>query len=158
MVGTGALVDRSRGLDQAACQTSPMDDAEKRQLLAEHWERHANADDFEQAHAIYHDDAILEWPQSGERFVGKETLRAMREGAPPLTFTTWRITGSGDHWTAENLMSVAGQPPQLTINVLEFRGERVAREIVYITERFDAAPERAPFATRFDIPTDAGST
>jgi hypothetical protein len=64
------------------------------QLLQDHWEKHANADNFDEAHAIYHDDAILEWPQSGERFVGKETFRAMREGAPPLEFRTWRIIGT----------------------------------------------------------------
>jgi len=135
-----------------------MDDAQKRQLLQEHWEQHANEAAFEVAHAIYHDDAILEWPQSGERFVGKETFRAMREGAPPLHFSTWRIVGAGDVWTAENLMRVAGGPPQLTINVLEFRGDKVAREIVYITDRFDAAPEREPFAERFEIPDDPQPT
>jgi ketosteroid isomerase-like protein len=129
-----------------------MNDDQKRRLLEEHWEHHANAADFERAHAIYHDDAILEWPQSGERFVGKETLRAMREGAPPLRFTTWRVTGAGNVWTAENLMIVGGGPAQLTINVLEFRGDKIAREIVYIAERFDASPERARFAQRFEIP------
>jgi hypothetical protein len=129
-----------------------VDDDARRVLLQEHWEQHANSSDFERAHAIYHDDAVLEWPQSGERFVGKATLRAMREGAPPLAFTTWRIVGHGDHWTVENLMRVAGGPPQLTINVLEFRGDKVAREIVYITDRFAAAPERAPFAEHFEIP------
>jgi hypothetical protein len=130
-----------------------MDDAAKRELLQQHWEQHANASDFELAHAIYHDDAVLEWPQSGERFVGRATFRAMREGAPPLDFTTWRIVGQGDVWTVENLMRVAGGPPQLTINVLEFRGDKVAREIVYITDRFAAAPERARLAEHFEIPT-----
>jgi hypothetical protein len=129
-----------------------LEDDERRRLLEDHWERHANSADFDEAHAIYHDDAILEWPQSGERFVGKANLRAMREGAPPLEFTTWRILGAGDVWTAENLMSVAGGPPSLTLNVLEFRGDKVAREIVYITTPFDAAPERARFAERFEVP------
>jgi hypothetical protein len=125
-------------------------DEEIRNILMEHWEKHANADDFETAHAIYHEDAVLEWPQSGERFVGKDTFRAMREGAPPLEFRTWRIVGSGNYWAAENLMSVAGQDPQMTVNILEFRGDKVAREIVYITQAFDAAPERARFAEKFD--------
>jgi ketosteroid isomerase-like protein len=60
-----------------------MNDDEIVELLRQHWEQHANAEDFETAHAVYHEDAILEWPQSGERFVGKSTLRAMREHAPP---------------------------------------------------------------------------
>jgi hypothetical protein len=121
-------------------------------LLEEHWERHANAGSFEEAHEIYHDDAVLEWPQSGERFVGKGTFRAMREGAPPLRFTTWRIVGAGDVWVAENLMSVDGAEPRMCVNVLEFRGDKVAREVVYITERFAASAERSHLAERFDIP------
>lgn len=56
--------------------------------MEEHWAVHANSDDFDAAHSIYRDDAVLEWPQSGERFVGTETFRAMREGAPPLEFKT----------------------------------------------------------------------
>lgn len=94
-----------------------MIDDEVVQLLREHWEVHANANDFETAHAIYHEDAVLEWPQSGERFVGKDTLRAMREHAPRLNFTTWRITGSGAHWAAENFMTVEGGEPQMTVSI-----------------------------------------
>ncbi len=38
---------------------------------------HARADpDF--AHEMYHDDAVLEFPQSGERFVGVENFREWR--------------------------------------------------------------------------------
>jgi hypothetical protein len=68
--------------------------------------------------------------QSGERFVGKDTFRAMRQGALPLEFKTWRILGEGSIWTAEKLMRVAGGENQLTLNVLEFLGDKVAREIV----------------------------
>jgi hypothetical protein len=128
-----------------------MTDDDIRQLLQEHWELHANSADFHEAHAIYHDDAVLEWPQSGERFIGKQTFREMRQGAPPLEFKTWRIVGGGNVWTAENLMSVAGGESQLTVNILEFRDAKVAREIVYITQRFDASPDRARWAERFEI-------
>ena len=120
------------------------------QLLREHWDVHANAENFEAAHAIYHDDAVLEWPQSGERFIGKDALRTMRKHAPHLEFTTWRITGAGDHWTAENLMTVEGGEPQMTASILKFRGDKVAHETVYITQPFAAAPERAALAERFD--------
>lgn len=127
-----------------------MTDEEIAQLLREHWEVHANAEDFDTAHAIYHEDAVLEWPQSGERFVGKDTFRTMREHAPRLEFRTWRITGSGEHWAAENVMTVDGGDPQLTANFLTFRGDKVAHEIVYITQPFEPAPERAGLAERFD--------
>jgi hypothetical protein len=126
-----------------------LDDEEIRTMLRQHWE-HASRDDHEAGHAMYHDDAILEWPQSGERFVGREALQAMRQQAPPLDFKTWRVSGSGSYWVAENLMSVDGSDPVFTVNVLEFRGGKVAREVVYITEPFEAAPERSQWAERFD--------
>jgi hypothetical protein len=47
-------------------------------------------------------------------------------------------------------MSVERQDPRLTVSVLEFRGDKVAHEIVYITEPFEAAPERSEWAERFD--------
>ncbi|WP_421119987.1 hypothetical protein ACE2AJ_01105 [Aquihabitans daechungensis] len=76
-----------------------------------------------------------------EDFFGGHEPDARRRGARPFRM-----------WTAENLMSVDGAAPQLTINVVEFRGDKVAREIVSITDRFEAAPQRAPFAERFDVP------
>lgn len=127
-----------------------MNDIEIEQLLRKHWELHANAEDFESAHAIYHDDAVLEWPQSGERFVGMATFRAMREHAPKLEFTTWRIAGSGEHWVGENFMRVDDGPVQMTVSHLRLRGDKVAHETVYIAEPFDPAPERAALAQIFD--------
>jgi hypothetical protein len=126
-----------------------MDDQEIRSMLVQHWE-HASRDDHAAGHSIYHDDVVLEWPQSGERFVGKEALMAMRQNAPRLDFKTWRVSGTGRHWVAENLMSVEGRDPAFTVNVLEFRGDKIAREVVYITEPFEAAPERSEWAERFD--------
>ncbi len=35
-------------------------------------------DDFETADALIHDDYVLEFPQSGERFVGIENFREWR--------------------------------------------------------------------------------
>ena len=40
--------------------------------------------------------------------MGKDTLRAMRQGALALEFKMWRILDEGSIWTAENLMKVAG--------------------------------------------------
>lgn len=127
-----------------------MTDAEIRSLLMEHWEEHANEADFEAAYSIYHDDAVLEWPQSVSGVVEKNTFRAMRQYAPRLEFKTWRIVRSGNYWTAENLMKLEDQDPQFTVSILEFREDKVAREIVYITEPFEAAPERSKWAERFE--------
>ena len=54
---------------------------------------------MEAVHAIYHDDAVIVYPQSGERIVGREKLRRLRESHPAkLDFSVKRIVGSGDLW------------------------------------------------------------
>jgi hypothetical protein len=108
-------------------------------------------EDRDASHEIYHEDAILEFPQSGERFVGRATIREWRERYPSKTrFRLRRVTGSGTTWTAEILISYDGSPWMFGIGIYEFRGDRVAREFVYVMEGFEAAEWRAPWATRFD--------
>jgi SnoaL-like domain len=111
----------------------------------------AGGDDRETAHDIYHDDAILEFPQSGERFIGRKTIREWRERYPSSTrFRLRRITGSGATWTAEVLISYDGGPWMFGVAVYMFRSVKVARECVYVMDGFPAAEWRAPWATRFD--------
>jgi hypothetical protein len=89
-------------------------------------------------HEIYHDDVILEFPQSGERIVGRANLRAMREAYPArLTFATRRISGGGAFWVAENVLTYDGGPPVHAVNILEFRGDKVAHETIYFGEPWE---------------------
>ena len=48
-----------------------MDAATVRAML----EQHFASRDPDLSHAMYNDDAVLEFPQSGERFVGVENFR-----------------------------------------------------------------------------------
>jgi hypothetical protein len=51
---------------------------------------------------MYHDDAVLEFPQSGERFVGVENFREWRSKYPASTTYEFReIRGLDDLWVAE---------------------------------------------------------
>ena len=108
-------------------------------------------DDRDAAHEIYHDDAVLEFPQSGERFVGKQTIRDWREHYPSKTrFNLRRISGEGGTWIAEILISYDGGPWKFGIGLYQFHGDKVIHEAVYVMDGFDAAEWRAPWATRFD--------
>jgi len=127
-----------------------MDEISVRSLLERHWE-FAGSKDQSIAHEIYHDDAVLEFPQSGERFIGKERFQAFREKYPAnLNFKIRRITGSGDLWVAENLISYDGGPWMFTVNVLRFRGSKVAAEYIYIMEGFERPQWRVEFGEAFD--------
>jgi hypothetical protein len=58
--------------------------------------------DQEIAHAMYHDDAVLEFPQSEERFEGKANFIAWRSIYPAaVECMIGRIRGQGSFWVAE---------------------------------------------------------
>jgi hypothetical protein len=56
-------------------------DSETRARIEEHW-RASELGDIETEHAIYAADAILGYPQSGERFRGRSRIQAQRGGHP----------------------------------------------------------------------------
>ena len=85
---------------------------------------------------IYHDDVVVEWPQSGERVCGRANLHALRSHHPStLRFTTRRILGGGDLWVTEYLITYTGDG-------------KVARETHYFAEPFDAPGWRAQWVER----------
>ena len=117
-----------------------MDDREIRAALERHW---SDINDQDVVHEVYHDDAVLEFPQGGERLVGRANLRAMRDAYPSsLTLTTQRIRGSGDLWVAENVITYDGKPMH-TVNIMEFRDGKVVRETIYFGDPWEPQAWRA---------------
>ena len=53
-----------------------MQEEQIREALNAHWQASA-AGDAEAEHDIYHDDAICDYPQSGERILGRRNLQAL---------------------------------------------------------------------------------
>src|SRR5215470_5056202 len=87
-----------------------MDDRTVRMALARHWDA-SDAGDFEAEHDIYRDDAVLDYPQSGERIRGRHNIRESRFVQPSKkAFAVRRITGSGDLWISELTLSYDGRP------------------------------------------------
>ena len=126
-----------------------MDEDRIRDALVRHWQ--FEGIDYDKSHEIYHEDAVLEFPQSGERFVGRENFLTWRKQYPAkLDFQIRRITHDGDLWVTENLISYDGGPWMFTLNILTFRGDRIAHERLYVMEGWEAAEWRAAWAERFD--------
>jgi hypothetical protein len=121
-----------------------LDDADLLQVLQRHWEYSSKDEDI--AHEIYHDDAVLEFPQSGERFEGVQNFREWRRQYPAtLRFHTRRITHRYDLVVVENLISYNGAPWMYTVSLMEFRGDRVSHERIYIMDGWDAPEWRHPW-------------
>jgi len=110
--------------------------------------------DEARAHAIYHGDAVLEFPQSGERFEGVANFREWRRRYPAdLRFRIRRITAREDLVVAEVSVSYNGGPWQYGVQLLEFRDDKVARERIYVMDGWAAPEWRAPW--RADTPADS---
>lgn len=120
-----------------------------RAALDEHWAA-SDANDFETEHRIYRDDAVLEYPQSGERIRGRRNIQITRTIQPNRKrFTVKRITGVGDLWITEFILSYDGKP-SYAVSIMEFSGDKVARETQYFGDPFEASPARAEYVERMD--------
>jgi hypothetical protein len=105
-----------------------------------------DATDPDVAHEIYHDDAVLDFPQSGERFDGVETFKAWRRIYPAhVAYELRRFRGRDDFWVAELVLHYDGGPPYYGVSILEFRSDKVARETIYGGEAWEAPEWRAPY-------------
>ena len=119
-----------------------MDDRTVRVALERHWNA-SDASDFEVEHEIYREDAVLDYPQSGERIRGRHNIQESRTVQPnKKRFTVQRIIGSGDLWVTEFVLSY-DRIPSYTVSIMEFCDGLVAHETQYFADRFDPAPSRA---------------
>ena len=119
-----------------------MTDSETRAALDRHWAA-ADANDFEGEHQIYRKDAVLEYPQSGERVRGRRNIQASRSAQPNRKrFTVRRILGAGNLWISEFTISYDGQP-SYSVSIMEFEEGKVARETQFFGDAFEPGPSRA---------------
>jgi hypothetical protein len=120
---------------------------EIRAALDRHWAA-SDADDFESEHDIYLEDAVLEYPQSGERIRGRRNIQMSRSHQPnKKRFVVRRIIGSDDLWVTEYILTYDGKP-SYTVSIMEFRGDKVARETQYFADPFEPGASRAQWVER----------
>ncbi|MGP0072453.1 MAG: nuclear transport factor 2 family protein [Bryobacteraceae bacterium] len=124
-----------------------MQDEQIREALDQHWAA-SDANDFETEHLIYQEDAVLEYPQSGELTRGRRNIRNQRASQPSKKrFSVRRIIGSGDLWVTEFILTYDGKP-SYTVSIMEFRDDKVARETQYFADPFVAPAWRSQWVER----------
>jgi len=110
------------------------------------------AGDFEAVTAEMAPDAVVEWPQSGERIVGPEAClwvyRNYPGGSPK--FSLRRITGEGDHFVVEATGDYGDGEPYLMTSIVEFRDGKIARQVDYWSRPFEAPDWRADVVERME--------
>jgi hypothetical protein len=124
-------------------------DQEIRETLNRHWAA-SDAGDFETEHDIYQEDAVLDYPQSRERIIGRGNIQTTRTLQPnKKRFVIHRIMGSGDLWVSEFVLTYDNQP-FYTVSIMEFRGAKVAHETQYFADAFEASEWRKKWVENMD--------
>jgi hypothetical protein len=127
--------------------SSRMNETEVREALNRHWAA-SDASDFDVEHDIYREDALLEYPQSGERIRGRHNIQASRTAQPnSKRFKVRRIIGRDDLWVTEFILTYDGQP-SYSVSIMEFLDGSVVRETQYFGDPFEPGPTRAHLVER----------
>jgi hypothetical protein len=114
---------------------------------------------------VFHEDAVLEYPQSGERFRGLANIRAQWENYPDLdpggsdvseiigdeayaltpSYTVIRVEGSGQKGTAVIRVRYPDGSWWWALNLHEVSSGRISRCRAYFAPDFEAPDWRAPY-------------
>jgi ketosteroid isomerase-like protein len=127
-----------------------MGENENAATIERYWQALSKGD-MDTVRDIFADDVEVEWPQSGERFKGKETcLRIFSEypGGSPKAMTVPRITGTGDMLVGEAELEYPDGKRYLSVGIFRFRDGKIARETDYFAERFPAPEWRMQWVDR----------
>jgi hypothetical protein len=128
-------------------------DIDTKALIERHWQA-SEAGDLDAEHDIYAPGALLDYPQSGERFRGRDSIQEQRGGHPAERhFAVRRILGHSNLWVSECVITYDGVPTY-SVSIMELDKGHVVHETQYFADPFAPAPERADLAER--IPEGGG--
>jgi hypothetical protein len=135
----------------------PTTEQQIRATLEQHWSASA-AGDLAAEHDIYHEYAICDYPQSGERICGRENLKSLRGHHPgrPSGFSVRRINGSGNLWVTEYLINYEGKAV-CTVSIMEFEKGKCRRETQYFGDLFEAPSWRAQWVEQVGHPLETAA-
>ena len=120
---------------------------EARGVVEHYWQALAQKD-LETAYNLRHEDFVLEWPQSGERVNGRESVRSIEgayEGAPE--FVLRRLVGRGNFWITEATIGFDGQNSHV-VSVIELKDGKVSHQTDYFGDPFEAPEWRAKWVEK----------
>ena len=121
--------------------------------------------DWDSLGEFVHEDAVWEYPQSGERFEGLANIRAQFENYPGLSpgtselreivsgtafaltpsYTLIAVDGSGGRGTAVVRVRYPDGSEWWALNVYQLRDGRIGRSKSYFAPDFEAPDWRAPY-------------
>jgi ketosteroid isomerase-like protein len=124
------------------------EDVDQHPEILDRYMRALETADFAQLGEVFADDVLVEWPQSGEHFQGKETcinVFANYPGGPPKYLGLTRVTGSGDVWVTEASARYPDGKDYQIVGIFELRDGKIAHEVDYFAEPFPAPEWRLQY-------------
>jgi ketosteroid isomerase-like protein len=108
--------------------------------------------DWEAAAALMHDEYVQEWPQSGERIIGRDDALAINRNFPGglPQMSTRRIVAAGDLAVLEVSLRYADGSVFQGVSIIELRDGMIVKETDYFAEPFDAPQWRAQWVRHMD--------
>ena len=134
--------------EQRALNLEQMDEQQAHRLLAKLFSLLS----VEAEDRIRHEDYTMEWPQSGERLRGRQTMKAFQEAnagsRPPRRLR--RVLVREGLWVVEGVLDYDGGREWDFVLILELRDGKVFRETRYYAEPFETSEERAQWFERME--------
>lgn len=113
-----------------------MDNQERRSTVDRYWEA-TMALDLDRVDEFYQDNVVVEFPQFGERILGKHKLYELRAHyLVNVTFKILRVRGDGNLWVSEIVITYDGHPVN-AVSIMEFRDGKVAHQRYYFGDPFE---------------------
>jgi hypothetical protein len=105
--------------------------------------------DFETVTSLAAEDIVMEWPQSGERFRGRENALGAVSAQPekPEIAGEPRLIGSGDVWVIMMPLRY-GEEIHHYVGVFELEGGKIRRTTEFFGAPFPAQEFRAQYVDR----------
>jgi len=126
-----------------------MDERDGGQVAEKLWKA-LGAGNWDAASRLLHEDFVQEWPQSGERIVGRDNAIAINQnfpgGLPTMRFR--RSLAGADLAVLEIELTYADGSRYLGVSVLELRDGKVVKETDYFAQPFQAPQWRAQWVER----------
>ncbi len=109
----------------------------------------------EEEYRIPHpEDYVMEMPQSGERFRGRENMRAFQEVFPnhstPPSIRIRRVLVRDGRWAVESVIDYGEGRVSYGVAILELKDGKAWRGRRYFAERFEASGWRAHLVERME--------
>ena len=137
--------------DQRVPNLEEMDEEQARQFLTQLYLNLSPEEEYK----VRHQEYVMEMPQSGERFRGRENMRAFQRArdnhaTPPRSLQLRRVLVKEGLWVVEAVLDYGDGRVFDVVLILELRDGKMWRDRWYFAEPFEAPEWRSQWVERME--------